>query len=96
MNAVHLHLFAAITNCVRGADASLNKMKNNLCDMRLENLDVRPEYDQNLPAARKELEMLNYYSTPLGRLLCLKRVVTALTRMIKGQDNESKVFLVLM
>ncbi|WAR12151.1 ANR27-like protein [Mya arenaria] len=57
MNAVHKHLFATITNCVRTTDANLNKMNRNLVDVRLEHLDVRPEYDQNLPAARKELSM---------------------------------------
>ncbi|XP_052817656.1 ankyrin repeat domain-containing protein 27-like isoform X2 [Mya arenaria] len=93
MNAVHKHLFATITNCVRTTDANLNKMNRNLVDVRLEHLDVRPEYDQNLPAARKELSMLNQYSTPLGRLLCLKRVITALLRPIKGQENDGSLMI---
>lgn len=88
MNAVHKHLFATITNLVKSADATVNKMTRNLSEIGLHHLDVRAEYEENLPAARKELSRLNQFSTPLGRLGCLKRVVTALTRPIKSRLND--------
>ncbi|XP_053402655.1 ankyrin repeat domain-containing protein 27-like [Mercenaria mercenaria] len=92
MNAVHKHLFSTITACVKSSDALVNKMARNLFDIRLANLDVRPEFEENLPYARKELSRLNQYSTPLGRVFCLKRVITALTKpLFKSQENEGLV-----
>lgn len=88
MNAVHKHLFSAVTNLVKSSDATVNKMTRNLTEIRLHHLDVRSEYEENLPAARKELSKLNQYSTPLGRLGCLKRVVTALTRPIRSKLHD--------
>ena len=91
MNAVHKHLFSTITNLVKSSDANVNKTTRNLTEVRLHHLDVRAEYEENLPAAWKELSMLNQYSTPLGRLMCLKRVIAALTRPIKSKmADESK------
>ncbi|XP_060567236.1 ankyrin repeat domain-containing protein 27-like isoform X2 [Ruditapes philippinarum] len=89
MNAVHKHLFTTITACVKSSDALINKMTRNLLDIRLHNLDIRSEFEENLPYAKKEVSRLNQFSTPLGRVLCLKRVVTALTKpLFKSQENE--------
>lgn len=89
MNAVHKHLFSTITACVKSSDALVNKMTRNLFDVRLQHLDVRTEFEENLPYAKKELSRLNQFSTPLGRLFCLKRVITALTKpLFKAQENE--------
>jgi hypothetical protein len=64
-------------------------MTRNLLDIRLHNLDIRSEFEENLPYAKKEVSRLNQFSTPLGRVLCLKRVVTALTKpLFKSQENE--------
>ncbi|KAL4234793.1 Ankyrin repeat domain-containing protein 27 [Mactra antiquata] len=91
MNAVHKHLFSTITACVKSDDAVVNKMTRNLCDIRLHHLDVRREFEENIPMARKELARLNQFSTPLGRTFCMKRVVTALTKpLFKTQENEGE------
>lgn len=37
-------------------------------------------FSKNIPAAKRELSKLNKYSTPLGKLFCVKRVVNALTK----------------
>ncbi|CAL1535487.1 unnamed protein product, partial [Lymnaea stagnalis] len=39
--------------------------------------------------AKKELSSLNRYSTPMGRLFCIKRVVAALTRPPKSLTKDN-------
>ena len=45
-------------------------------------------FSQNIPPAKKELAGLNRFSTPMGRLFCIKRVVTALTRPLKSASSN--------
>ena len=84
MNVTHKHLFSTITACVKSSDAEVNKVTRNLKLIRLKQLGVRKEFEENLPVAKMELAKLNKFSTPLGRLFCLKKVVTALTRPLKN------------
>ena len=88
MNAVHKHLFSTIQLYTKSADATINKKTRNLVDIRLHQLGVRKEFEENLPGAKKELAMLNQYSTPVGRLLCIKRVFAAITKPLKESEGR--------
>ena len=83
MNSTHKPLFSTITACVKSSDAEVNKMTRNLKPIRLKQLGVRKEFEENLPQAKMELAKLNKFSTPLGRLFCMKKVVSALTKPLK-------------
>ncbi|KAI8746693.1 ankyrin repeat domain-containing protein 27 [Biomphalaria glabrata] len=80
MNAVHKHLFPVIIATVASQDAELNKITRNLRDLQLSDLGIRKIFNENILPAKKELSQLNRYSTPVGRLFCIKRVVAALTK----------------
>lgn len=57
-------------------------------------LVLHDDFSRNIPAAKKELATLNRFSTPLGRLFCMKRVVTALTRPLKHcGKTDRKLFV---
>ena len=93
MNIVHKRLFSTITACVKSSDAEVNKMTRNLKHIRLKQLGVRKEFEENLPVAKMELAKLNKFSTPLGRLFCLKKVVSALTKPLKkSTESQGEVF----
>ena len=92
MNITHKQLFSTITACVKSSDAEINKVTRNLKLIRLKQLGVRKEFEENLPLAKMELAKLNKFSTPLGRLFCLKKVVTALTRPLKNAaESQGRV-----
>ncbi|KAL3859954.1 hypothetical protein ACJMK2_010133 [Sinanodonta woodiana] len=93
MNCIHHQLFSAITACVTTQDAKVNKMTRNLTDISLEQLGVRHEFERNLPLARTQLAKLNKYATPIGRLCCLKRVMSDLTKpsVTSASENEELV-----
>lgn len=87
MNVMHRRLFRVITTTMASRDAELNKIIRNLTDLQLTDLGIRKIFNQNIPPAKKELSSLNKYCTPVGRLLCMKRVVTALTRPPKQIES---------
>ncbi|XP_005100788.1 ankyrin repeat domain-containing protein 27 [Aplysia californica] len=88
MNAIHKHLFRVITATFATQDAEINKITRNLVSLQLTDLGIRKVFNQNIPPAKKELSRLNRYSTPMGRLFCVKRVVAALTKPPKQNGKE--------
>ncbi|CAG5132154.1 unnamed protein product, partial [Candidula unifasciata] len=96
MNAVHKHLFRVITTTMAGQDAEINKITRNLVHLQFSDLGIRKIFSQNIPAAKKELNLLNRYSTPVGRLFCLKRVVATLTKPPKSLIKENSKETVTM
>lgn len=47
-------------------------------------------FSANLPAARKEITRLNKYSTPMGKLYCIQRVIAALMRSHKTPESPTE------
>lgn len=88
MNATHTEVFRAITANTTTDDAEINKMTRNLVEVCLTDIGVRPEFNENIPAARKELSQLNRFSTPLGRLFCFKRAISNLSRPLKNSSGK--------
>lgn len=80
MHALHRHLFQTLTACVSSDDSEVNKMVRNSMDVKPGDLGIRSEFVQNIMSAKKELVRINKFSTPMGRLSCLKRVVTNLSK----------------
>ena len=92
MQAVHKELFQVILTNVSSQDSEINKMRRNLKDVNLNNLGVNSDFVVNIVPARKELQRLNSYSTPFGRMKCLKKVVSALCKPPK-QQNSGRNFI---
>ncbi|XP_062614913.1 ankyrin repeat domain-containing protein 27-like [Saccostrea cucullata] len=88
MVSVHRGLFQAIQTNLTGEDAEVNRCARTLSDIKLDDLGVRHEFMSNIRLAKKELQSINKFSTPLGRLLCLKRVVSNLSTPTKDMDKK--------
>ena len=93
MKHVHKELFQVILTNVSSQDTEINKMRRNLKDINLNNLGVQLDFIVNIVPARKELHRLNSYSTPFGRMKCLKRVVSALCKPPKQQNLEDSMVM---
>lgn len=95
MNAIHVRLFRVVTALMADEDSEINKMTRNLTSLQLQDIGIRKIFSRNIPPAKKELAGLNRFSTPMGRLFCIKRVVTALTRPLKqsGKTDDSTAMM---
>ncbi|XP_033754374.1 ankyrin repeat domain-containing protein 27-like isoform X2 [Pecten maximus] len=92
MHALHRHLFQTLTACMSSEDSEVNKMVRNSTDVKPRDLGIRSEFIRNIVSAKKELVRINKFSTPMGRLSCLKRVVTNLSKPLyqnNGENNDS-------
>ncbi|XP_021373839.1 ankyrin repeat domain-containing protein 27-like isoform X2 [Mizuhopecten yessoensis] len=95
MHALHRHLFQTLTACVSSADSEVNKMVRNSTEVKPRDLGIRSEFVRNIVSAKKELVRINKFSTPMGRLSCLKRVVTNLSKPLSQNNGETNDPLIM-
>lgn len=96
MVSIHRGLFQAVQTNLAAEDAEVNKSMRTLSDIKLDELGIRQEFMYNIKQAKKELQTLNKYGSPLGRLLCLKRVVSHLSTPIKNTNKKGGFFFLLL
>ncbi|XP_069112832.1 ankyrin repeat domain-containing protein 27-like isoform X2 [Argopecten irradians] len=95
MHALHRHLFQTLTACMSSDDSDVNKMVRNCTDVKPCDLGIRSEFMRNIVSAKKELVRINKFSTPMGRLSCLKRVVTILSKPLSQTNGETSDSLLM-
>ncbi|CAH1779792.1 unnamed protein product [Owenia fusiformis] len=78
MHGIYKKLFKSVRACLAANDSQLNKITRNLSELQLRDLGVRSEFCHNVPKARRELSSINKYTTPLGKLYCVRRAVQAI------------------
>ncbi|XP_014780066.1 ankyrin repeat domain-containing protein 27 isoform X2 [Octopus bimaculoides] len=84
LHQLHKSLFGALTLCMASDDAEINKCTRNLKELQCHHLDIRESFINNIPIARKEIARLNKYSTPMGKLYCIQRLIAFLMRSPKS------------
>lgn len=75
VNGIYRSLISALTSFVSNEDARLNKVMRNLTELHPQDMDINNIHWDNLTRARQELGRLNTYSSPLGKLTCMKRTL---------------------
>uniref|UniRef100_A0A667YUW0 Ankyrin repeat domain 27 n=1 Tax=Myripristis murdjan TaxID=586833 RepID=A0A667YUW0_9TELE len=65
--------------CVQ-QDAAFNKTTRSLQELQQKDLGVKSEFSINLSRAKRELSQLNSHTSPLLKLLCLRRVALTATQ----------------
>uniref|UniRef100_A0A7N8Y1F1 Ankyrin repeat domain 27 (VPS9 domain) n=1 Tax=Mastacembelus armatus TaxID=205130 RepID=A0A7N8Y1F1_9TELE len=61
-------------------DGSFNKTTRSLQELQQKSLGVKPEFSINLSRAKRELSQLNKQTSPLLKLLCLRKVALTATQ----------------
>ncbi|XP_074646412.1 ankyrin repeat domain-containing protein 27-like [Tubulanus polymorphus] len=88
MHGIFMKVFEGITLCLANKDAQLNKITRNLAHLQLRDLGVTSGFSENIPRARKELTSLCRYSTPIGKLYCIRRVIMALMQTPRSSKKS--------
>ncbi len=74
-NGVYRSLISAITSVTASEDAFINKITRNLSELHPEDLEINSIYWNILGRARQELSRISSFSSPLGKLSCMKRTI---------------------
>lgn len=75
LNGIYRSVISALTSYVSSEDARLNKVMRNLTELHPQDLDINNIHWDNMTRARQELGRLNTFSSPLGKLTCMKRTL---------------------
>ncbi|XP_014910760.1 ankyrin repeat domain-containing protein 27-like [Poecilia latipinna] len=79
-HGIHDLIFNLVGTLESCQDASFNKITRSLQDLQQKDLGVKPEFSMNLSRAKRELSQLNQQTSPLLKVLCLRRVVLTATQ----------------
>uniref|UniRef100_A0A8D9B2T5 Ankyrin repeat domain-containing protein 27 n=1 Tax=Cacopsylla melanoneura TaxID=428564 RepID=A0A8D9B2T5_9HEMI len=79
-HGIYKIVIKGITACTALEDAQFNKMIRNLSDIQLKDLDVREDLYDTIPRARSEISRIDCYSTILGKIGCIRRCISAISK----------------
>ncbi|XP_044050541.1 ankyrin repeat domain-containing protein 27-like isoform X2 [Siniperca chuatsi] len=79
-HGIHDLIFNFVGTLEASQDAAFNKTSRSLQELQQKDLGVKPEFSINLSRAKRELSQLNQHTSPLLKLLCLRRVVLTATQ----------------
>ncbi|KAM3608680.1 uncharacterized protein V6R79_002982 [Siganus canaliculatus] len=82
-HGIHDLIFNYVGTLEATQDASFNKTSRSLQELQQRELGVKPEFSTNLSRAKRELSQLNHQTSPLLKLLCLRRVALTATQTPK-------------
>ncbi|XP_018515994.1 ankyrin repeat domain-containing protein 27 isoform X2 [Lates calcarifer] len=79
-HGIHDLIFNFVGTLEASQDAAFNKTTRSLQELQQKDLGVKPEFSINLSRAKRELSQLNHQTSPLLKLLCLRRVTLTATQ----------------
>uniref|UniRef100_A0A7N6ARI0 VPS9 domain-containing protein n=1 Tax=Anabas testudineus TaxID=64144 RepID=A0A7N6ARI0_ANATE len=79
-HGIHDFIFNFVGTLEASQDAAFNKTTRSLQELQQKDLGVKPEFSINLSRAKRELSQLNQWTSPLLKLLCLRRVALTATQ----------------
>lgn len=83
-HGIHDLIFNFVGTLEAGQDAAFNKTTRSLQELQQSELGVKPQFSLNLPRAKRELSQLNQQTSPLLKLLCLRRAALTATQTPRG------------
>ncbi|XP_070828614.1 ankyrin repeat domain-containing protein 27 [Chaetodon trifascialis] len=79
-HGIHDLIFNFVGTLEASQDAAFNKTSRSLQELQQKDVGVKPEFSVNLSRAKRELSQLNQQTSPLLKLLCLRRVALTATQ----------------
>ncbi|XP_037675227.1 ankyrin repeat domain-containing protein 27 isoform X4 [Choloepus didactylus] len=80
-------IFKYVGTVEASEDAAFNKITRSLQDLQQKDIGVKPEFSFNIPRAKRELGQLNKCTSPLQKLICLRKVVQLITQSPSQRVN---------
>ncbi|XP_035800918.2 ankyrin repeat domain-containing protein 27 isoform X1 [Amphiprion ocellaris] len=79
-HGIHDLIFNFVGTLEASQDAAFNKTTRSLQELQQKDLGVKPKFCINLSRAKRDLSQLNQQTSPLLKLLCLRRVALTATQ----------------
>uniref|UniRef100_A0A665T288 VPS9 domain-containing protein n=1 Tax=Echeneis naucrates TaxID=173247 RepID=A0A665T288_ECHNA len=90
-HGIHDLIFNFVGTLEASQDAAFNKTTRSLQELQQKDLGVKPEFSINLSRAKRELSQLNQQTSPLLKLLCLRRVMVTATQTPRHTTTQCAV-----
>ncbi|KAM9815468.1 ankyrin repeat domain-containing protein 27 isoform 3-T3 [Syngnathus typhle] len=88
-HAIHPLIFNLVSTLEAGQDAAFNKTTRSLQELQHKDVGVKAHFSINLSRAKRELGQLNQQTSPLLKLLCLRKVALTATRTASSAGSHA-------
>lgn len=99
-HGIYNKLFTSVSVCTALDDSSFNKIVRNLYDIQLRDLNIKPDFYETIPCAKRELAKINGYRTILGKVGCLRHTLAEISNLTQAKfvsaDDLLPVFIFLV
>uniref|UniRef100_A0A8C8H9X3 VPS9 domain-containing protein n=1 Tax=Oncorhynchus tshawytscha TaxID=74940 RepID=A0A8C8H9X3_ONCTS len=95
-HGIHDLIFNFVGTLEASQDSAFNKTTRGLQDLQQKDVGVKSEFSTNIPRAKRELSQLNHCTSPLHKLLCLRKVGLAIMQSPSSSDDLLSVILYLL
>ncbi|XP_077067659.1 ankyrin repeat domain-containing protein 27 isoform X2 [Siphateles boraxobius] len=86
-HGIHDLLFSYVGTLEASRDAAFNKTTRSLQELQQKDLGVKPEFSINILRAKRELSQLNICTSPLQKLLCIRKVILTIMQSTRRRDT---------
>ncbi|KAK9952727.1 hypothetical protein ABG768_018534 [Culter alburnus] len=90
-HGIHDLLFSYVGTLEASRDAAFNKTTRSLQDLQQKELGVKSEFSINIPRAKRELSQLNICTSPLQKLLCIRKVILTIMQSTRRRDTAVSI-----
>lgn len=90
-HGIHDLLFSYVGTLEASRDAAFNKTTRSLQELQQKDLGVKSEFSINILRAKRELNQLNICTSPLQKLLCIRKVILTIVQSTRRQDTAVSI-----
>ncbi|XP_067292135.1 ankyrin repeat domain-containing protein 27 isoform X2 [Pseudorasbora parva] len=90
-HGIHDLLFRYVGTLEASRDAAFNKTTRSLQELQQKDLGVKSEFSINILRAKRELNQLNICTSPLQKLLCIRKVILTIMQSNRRQDTAVSI-----
>ncbi|KAK7116987.1 hypothetical protein R3I94_022503 [Phoxinus phoxinus] len=90
-HGIHDLLFSYVGTLEASRDAAFNKTTRSLQELQQKDLGVKSEFSINILRAKRELSQLNICTSPLQKLLCIRKVILTIMQSTRRRDTAVSI-----
>lgn len=87
LHGIYKEIFGALSTCSAFEDSCLNKTIRNISDLQLRDLEIKQDFYETIPMAKRNLSLIQSFSTILGKVGCIGKTISAIN---KSSSNLQK------
>lgn len=89
LHGIYKEIFGALSTCSAFEDSSLNKTIRNISDLQLRDLEIKQDFYETIPMAKRNLSLIQSFSTILGKVGCIGKTISVINKFSSNAQKNN-------